>query len=107
MSEFAASNDENRFPQAVHGPNRFFRLSIWLRRSLIAVSMLALLALLLPETAASLAGLALVLLLIAIPLCRVMWFVQRWIRRGDLRFAAVAAGVLLVVAVGALLALRS
>jgi predicted PurR-regulated permease PerM len=65
---------------------------------------LAVLTLLLPVAAAEKLGTVLLCLLIALPLARVLWFVQRWVRRGDLRFAAIAAGVLVVVGLGALLA---
>ncbi len=40
------------------------------------------------------------------PLVRVAWFARRWWVRGDRRFAIVALGVLVVVAAGALLAVR-
>jgi hypothetical protein len=35
----------------------------------------------------------------------VLWFVVRWFRRGDVRYAMVGCGVLTVIAVGVLLAL--
>ena len=104
MTDSTPDSGEERFPRVVHGPNRFSRLSIWLRRAVLLVAVLAVVTLLLPVDAAEKLGAVLVCLLIALPLARVLWFVQRWIRRGDLRFAAIAAGVLLVVGVGALLA---
>lgn len=104
MTDSTPNSGEERFPRVVHGPNRFSRLSIWLRRAVLLVAVLAVLTLLLPVDAAEKLGVVLVCLLIALPLARVLWFVQRWVRRGDLRFAAIAAGVLLVVGVGALLA---
>ena len=104
MTDSTPDSGEERFPRVVHGPNRFSRLSIWLRRAVLLVAALAVVTLLLPVAAAERLGVVLVCLLIALPLARVLWFVQRWVRRGDLRFAAIAAGVLLVVGVGALLA---
>ena len=104
MTDSTPDSGADRFPRVVHGPNRFSRLSIWLRRAVLLVAVLAVLTLLLPVAAAEKLGAVLVCLLIALPLARVLWFVQRWVRRGDLRFAAIAAGVLLVVGVGALLA---
>ncbi len=104
MNHDTPTSSEERFPRPVHGPNRFFALSVWLKRAVILVGLLAVLTLLLPPAAAEKLGLVLVGFLIAIPLGRVLWFVQRWTRRGDLRFAAVGAAVLLVVGVGALLA---
>ena len=104
MTDSTPDSGEERFPRVVHGPNRFSRLSIWLRRAVLLVAVLSVATLLLPVAAAEKLGAVLVCLLIALPLARVLWFVQRWVRRGDLRFAAIAAGVLLVVGVGALLA---
>ncbi|MEI7886514.1 MAG: hypothetical protein WCJ04_03895 [Actinomycetes bacterium] len=104
MTESSTGNEPERFPRPVHGPNRFFALSIWLRRAVILVAILASLTLLLPEEVGKKLGILLVGLLIALPLGRVLWFVQRWLRRGDWRFAAVGLGVLTVVAIGALLA---
>ena len=104
MTDSTPDSGEERFPRVVHGPNRFSRLSIWLRRAVLLVAVLSVLTLLLPVAVAEKLGVVLVCLLIALPLARVLWFVQRWVRRGDLRFAAIAAGVLLVVGVGALLA---
>jgi hypothetical protein len=104
VSDSTPDSGEERFPRIVHGPNRFSRLSIWLRRAVLLVAVLAAITLLLPVAAAEKLGTVLVCLLIALPLARVLWFVQRWVRRGDLRFAAIAAGVLVVVGLGALLA---
>ncbi|CAB4741424.1 unannotated protein [freshwater metagenome] len=104
MSSATPNSGEERFPRPIHGPNRFFALSVWLKRAVVLVGLLAVVTLLLPPPAAEKLGLILVVLLIAIPLGRVIWFVQRWTRRGDLRFAAVGIAVLVVVGVGALLA---
>jgi len=104
VSDSTPDSGEERFPRVVHGPNRFSRLSIWLRRAVLLVAVLESITLLLPVAAAEKLGTVLLCLLIALPLARVLWFVQRWVRRGDLRFAAIAAGVLVVVGLGALLA---
>ena len=104
MSDSTPDSGDERFPRVIHGPNRFSRLSIWLRRAVLLVAVLAAITLLLPVAAAEKLGTVLLCLLIALPLARVLWFVQRWVRRGDLRFAAIAAGVLVVVGLGALLA---
>lgn len=45
----------------------------------------------------------LVATLVLVPVLRVLWFVVRWARRGDPRFALVGTGVLLVMAAGVLL----
>lgn len=83
---------------------RYDALSWYLRVALIVVAALSAIAVALPSTAGTWCGRAVVVLLVAIPLLRVGWFVVRWIRRRDLRFALVGVGVLVVVAVGAALA---
>ena len=85
------------------GPGRYDRLSVWLRLALVIVAVLALAAVLVPPAQGVWIGRALVTLLVALPLLRVAWFVARWFRRGDPRFAFVGLGVLCVVATGALL----
>lgn len=78
-----------------------------LTRALRAAVLLALvlsLATLVAPSAGDVTGAALVALLVAAPLLRVGWFVQRWYRRGDPRFALVGTAVLSVVAIGALIA---
>jgi hypothetical protein len=47
-------------------------------------------------------GVAAVAALVLAPVLRVGWLSVRWLRLGDPRFAAVAAGLLLVVALAAL-----
>lgn len=83
---------------------RFDRLSAALSVAVTLAVVLVLGALTLPDSAADVMGGALVAVVIATPLLRVAWFVQRWFRRGDPRFALVALGVLVVVATGTLLA---
>ena len=85
--------------------DRFARLSSALTVAVVVAAVLVLGALLLPERVGEVAGAALLVVLIVTPLLRVGWFVQRWYRRGDLRFALVGAAVLVVVAAGAVLAL--
>lgn len=41
---------------------------------------------------------------VAVPLVRVAWLVFRWVQEGDHRFVAAGLGLLLVIAVGAVLA---
>lgn len=41
--------------------------------------------------------------LVVVPVARVLWFVVRWFRRGDPKFAFVGLGVLAVMVAGALL----
>ena len=86
--------------------DRFRPLSKALGWALAAVAVVAAAAVVLPSPLGRWAGVALVALLVAVPIARVLWLVARWIRRGDRRYAAVAMGVLVVIAVGALLAVR-
>ncbi len=85
--------------------DRFARLSSALGIAVNVAAVLVLGALLLPERVGEVAGGALLVVLVATPLLRVAWFVQRWYRRGDVKFALVGASVLVVVGVGAGLAL--
>ena len=88
---------------------RFDRAAALLRGASIAVVVLCTGSLLVharwPDAAlsAQLAWAAVAALMI-VPLVRVAWLGVRWLRKGDVRFALVALGVLLVVAAGALLA---
>lgn len=85
--------------------DRFVRLSRALSIAVNVAAVLVLGALLLPERVGEVAGGALLVVLVATPLLRVGWFVQRWFRRGDPKFALVGAAVLVVVGAGAGLAL--
>jgi len=73
----------------------------------VVVFVLALASLVLPGTAGRLAADLMVAIVIGAPVVRVLWLLQRWIRREDLRYAAAAAALLLVVASGALVGLLS
>lgn len=84
--------------------DRFARLITALNLAVAAVTSLAFVALFLRDDVADAVGAVIVALLILTPLLRVAWFVGRWARRGDRRFALVGLGVLCVVAAGALLA---
>jgi hypothetical protein len=65
----------------------------------------ALVGLLLPDPVGEAASAMAVAVVIAAPLIRVAWLAVRWYRRGDVRYAAVAVSLLLVVAAGSLIAL--
>jgi hypothetical protein len=95
-------NDSAPGPDPKEG--RFLLLSRALTVAMVFVTVLAGAAVVLPgRTGEVLAGGA-VLLLVGVPLARVLWLGQRWIRRGDLRFGLVAFSVLAIVATGAVLA---
>ncbi len=86
-------------------PNRQAALARAGRVALVAVLVAAAVAALLPDEAGSTAGALMVALLVAAPLVRVAWLGIRWARKGDRRFALVAAGLLAVVAAGTAVAL--
>ena len=66
---------------------------------------LAFAAVLLHGQAAVVAGTAAVAVVMATPLLRVLWLIVRWVQERDWRFVAVASGLLVVVGLGAVLAL--
>jgi len=73
---------------------------------LIRVAFVAALAgLLLPDPVGPAASALAVAVVVAAPLLRVAWLAVRWYLRGDRRYAAVAASLLLVVGAGSVLAL--
>jgi len=61
--------------------------------------------LLLPDPVGPAASALAVAIVIATPLLRVLWLALRWYLRGDRRYAAVAASLLLIVGTGSVLAL--
>ena len=61
--------------------------------------------LLLPDPVGKAASAVAVGVVAGAPLVRVAWLAVRWYARGDRRYAAVAAGLLLIVGTGAVLAL--
>ena len=75
---------------------RFRPLVSFLRAGIALVATLGVLALLVGGELGEDLAAALVVLLVVLPLVRVTWFVARWYRRGDLRFALVGVIVLLV-----------
>jgi hypothetical protein len=84
--------------------NRFDAMARGLRVAALATAVLAVISTLTAGAVSSASGAAMAALLVAVPLLRVLWLAQRWIRRGDLRFGLIATAVLAVVATGALLA---
>ena len=85
-------------------PGRHQLLAQLLRYLLYVAAALALATVVLPPRLGRWTGGAMAVVLIGVPLWRVAWFVARWVRRGDRRYALVGAGVLVVVAIGAALA---
>jgi len=74
-----------------------------LMAGIIGVGLLGVVALLLGEDRGEGVAVVMVVLLVGLPLVRVAWFVGRWLRRGDTRYAMVGVVVLCVPLVGYLL----
>jgi len=79
------------------------RLLVFLRASLVAVAVLGLVDLVLPEPWKDRASVAMVVALIAIPAIRILWLTTRWLRKGDRRFAAAGLVLLVVMSSGLVL----
>lgn len=98
------ADDPRTGPPVDPRATRFDALAAGLRVLVAVAVALALGAMVFSGGTGDALGTALVALLVAAPLARTGWFVGRWIVRGDPRFALVGTGVLVVVAVGALIA---
>lgn len=81
------------------------RLLRFLRICSLAVLVLALASLVLPGAAGRVAADVMVAIVIGAPVGRVLWLLQRWMRRRDWPFVAAAAGLLVVVSTGAVVGL--
>jgi hypothetical protein len=89
-------------PDPKHG--RFKPVERALQVAVVVVGTLAVLSVVLPGRASDVTGTATIVALMVVPMARVVWLAQRWLRRGDIRYGLVAVSVLLITAVGALLA---
>ena len=92
-------------PGTPHDPRagRFDPLVRGLQVAMVLVALTAVLGDVLHGTAGRVAEWMLVAALVVTPVARVLWFVVRWFRRGDPKFAWVGIGVLVVMAAGVLL----
>jgi hypothetical protein len=72
--------------------------------TLAAGAVLALTAVVTTGETSRAAGTASVVAVVAAPLGRTLWLGVRWLRKGDRRFALVAAAVLVIVAAGGIVA---
>jgi hypothetical protein len=79
-------------------------VALYLRIGILLAFVLGVIALVLPDDLGRNFGIAMTVVLIAAPLGRVGWLLVRWLRRGDLRFAAAAFVLLAVTASGLLFA---
>jgi Na+/proline symporter len=73
------------------------RLVAFLRATTVLVVALAAAAVVLPPDEGRALGVAMAILLAAVPVVRVGWLAVRWARLGDLRFAAAAAALVGIV----------
>ncbi len=73
----------------------------WLTRLVLVAAVLGAVV---PGSVGMASSTAAVVAVVAAPLVRVAWLVWRWLQEGDHRFVAIGLGLLLVVAVGAVLA---
>ena len=90
-----------RGPERVRYASMITALSVLTRLAFLT----ALAGLLLPGVAGTVASGLAVGIVVAAPLLRVAWLAVRWYRRGDRRYSAVAASLLVVVGSGSVLAL--
>lgn len=79
-------------------------LVAFLQGALGLVAALGIAALVVPESIHHALAVAMVVVLVAVPVIRVVWLVLRWIRRRDWRFVAAGTGLLTVLTVGLILA---
>jgi hypothetical protein len=86
------------------GPFRYARMITMLRFLTKVAFVAALAGVVLPDPVGTMASGVAVTVVIAAPLLRVAWLALRWYLRGDRRYAAVAAALLLVVASGSVIA---
>ena len=82
---------------------RFDQVVRALQVAIVVVALTAVLGDVLHGTAGRAAEWVLLGTLVLVPVARVLWFVVRWFRRGDPKFAFVGIGVLLVMVAGVVL----
>lgn len=87
------------------GPFRYARMIVMLRFLTKLAFVAALVGVLLPGPVGTIGSGVAVTVVVAAPLLRVGWLAIRWYLRGDRRYAAVAAALLMVVGVGSVVAL--
>jgi hypothetical protein len=87
------------------GPFRYARMTAMLRFLIKAAFVAALAGVVLPQPLGTAASALAVAIVVAAPLLRVGWLAIRWYLRGDRRYAAVAASLLVVVGSGSVIAL--
>lgn len=93
-------------PSPVPDPrsDRFQTLVTASRVAMVVATVLALASIVAPAPYDGWAAFAAIGVVVVAPVARVLWLAQRWFRRGDPRFGSVAVGVLVVVALAAVMA---
>jgi len=92
------SGTERQLDTPVPGTERAMRVAAIVAFALAAIGAL------LPGDAGRMAAGAVVAFIVAVPLLRVLSLGVHWLRTGDRRFAGMACGLLLIVAVGSVIA---
>jgi hypothetical protein len=88
-------------PPPDHRTGRQDRLLVFLRAATALTLVAAILGVVVPGEAGRMAANSVVVILVAAPLLRVVWLVQRWARIRDWRYVAVAVGLLTIIAFAA------
>jgi hypothetical protein len=89
-------------PPPDHRVGRQARLLVFLRGATAITVAACVLAVVVPGAVGQAAGAGAVAALVVVPLLRIVWLAQRWVRRGDLVYAGVACGLLGIIAAAAL-----
>lgn len=92
------SGDERQLDPVLRGSKRAMQIAA------VVAFVLAAMGVLLPGSLGHASAGAVVAFIIAVPLLRVLSLAVHWMQMGDRRFAAVAFGLLLIVAVGSVIA---
>lgn len=91
-------------PRTQTAPSGDDRVADYLRSAVVLAFALGVAGVALPGGAGHLAAWAMVMTLIAVPFARVAWLATRWAHAPDRRFSAAAVGLLVLTAVGAVVA---
>jgi hypothetical protein len=91
-------------PRTQTAPSGDDRVAAYLRGAVVLAFALGVAGVALPGGAGHLAAWAMVVTLVAVPFARVAWLATRWAHAPDWQFFAAAVGLLVLTAVGAVVA---
>lgn len=91
-------------PPPDHRVGRQARLLVFLRGATLITVVASAIAVFVPGRVGQAGGAAVFAALVAVPLLRVVWLAQRWVRRRDWLFAGVAGVLLAIIATATLVA---